>query len=99
MTLIRQHFHCKNQKRQFAISYKTLWIVLTVIKILINTEKHEYPFLLKHPTDNISVGSSKLLIGILPRNYIKFVAEFDRREDILSICFVRTRLVCTIGAT
>nr|DAR98047.1 MAG TPA: hypothetical protein [Bacteriophage sp.] len=36
-------FHCKNQKRQFAISYKTLWIVLIIIKILINAEKHEKP--------------------------------------------------------
>nr|DAH30144.1 MAG TPA: hypothetical protein [Caudoviricetes sp.] len=28
--------------------------------ILINIERHEHPFLLKHPTDNISAGSSKL---------------------------------------
>nr|DAL48641.1 MAG TPA_asm: hypothetical protein [Caudoviricetes sp.] len=41
------------------------------IKVLINVEKHENPFLLKHPTDNISVGSSKLLIRIFPRKLYK----------------------------
>nr|DAK70289.1 MAG TPA: hypothetical protein [Caudoviricetes sp.] len=42
MTLIRQNSNCKNQKRQFAISYKTLWAVLILIMVLINVERHEH---------------------------------------------------------
>lgn len=51
--------------------------------VLIDADKHEYPFLLKHPTDLYLLAVQNSRLGFCHENYIKFVAEFDRKEDIL----------------
>ena len=68
------------------------------IKVLINAEKYEFaielsdhsvawtstknPFLLKHPTDLYLLAVQNSWLGFCHENYIKFVTEFDRKEDI-----------------
>ena len=81
----------KDQLIRFNDSYPS-------IKILINVEKYEFaielsdhsvawtstknPFLLKHPTDLYLLAVQNSRLGFCHENYIKFVAEFNRKEDI-----------------
>ena len=67
----------KDQLIRFNDSYPS------IIKVLINAEKHKNPFLLKHPTDLYLLAVQNSRLGFYNENYIKFVAEFGRREDIL----------------
>ena len=48
--------------------------------VLINVEKHEHPFLLKHPTDLYLLAVQNSRLGFYHENYIKFMEEFDRKK-------------------
>ena len=73
-------------------------MIFLTIKVLINVARHEFaielsdhsvawtstknPFLLKHPIDLYLLAVQNSRLGFCHENYIKFVAEFNRKEDI-----------------